>query len=146
MQRKSSSSSIATVRARTGSRAQWATSLSCLGGGARAISLASLTRRDSRPPGSGAIDQDELAFMLRSLGQNPTEDELQKLIHDFDDGEPQRMAPLLAPRASRPSPTIWASLCAAARHCLPLQLAFPPRPCSLRFPLATRSLARRDDR
>jgi len=37
--------------------------------------------------GSGSIDSNELAFMLRALGQNPTEDELKELINKFDDGD-----------------------------------------------------------
>ena len=34
---------------------------------------------------SGSIDADELAFMLRSLGQNPTEQEIKDLIASVDE-------------------------------------------------------------
>ena len=37
--------------------------------------------------GSGSIDADELGVMLRSLGQNPTEQELHDLIESVDDGD-----------------------------------------------------------
>lgn len=37
--------------------------------------------------GSGSIDADELGMMLRSLGQNPTEEELKELIDSVDDGD-----------------------------------------------------------
>ena len=37
--------------------------------------------------GSGTIDAEELAFMLRSLGQNPTEEEVHELIASVDDGD-----------------------------------------------------------
>ena len=37
--------------------------------------------------GSGSIDADELGVMLRSLGQNPTEQELKDLIDSVDDGD-----------------------------------------------------------
>lgn len=37
--------------------------------------------------GSGSIDAEELGMMLRSLGQNPTEQELQELIESVDEGE-----------------------------------------------------------
>ena len=37
--------------------------------------------------GSGSIEADEIAFMLRSLGQNPTKEGVEKLIAQFDDGE-----------------------------------------------------------
>jgi len=37
--------------------------------------------------GSGSIDADELAFMLRSLGQNPTDEEVHAMILEYDDGE-----------------------------------------------------------
>ena len=84
---------------------------------------------DSCLSGSGAIDQDELAFMLRSLGQNPTEDELQKLIHEFDDGE--RAAPSSrGPALNVAVPTLsW--LPADVRHPV-VEAALR---CSLRCPL-----------
>jgi len=37
--------------------------------------------------GSGSIDADELGVMLRSLGQNPTDEEVQALIASVDDGD-----------------------------------------------------------
>ena len=37
--------------------------------------------------GSGSIDAEELGMMLRSLGQNPTEEELVALIESVDDGD-----------------------------------------------------------
>jgi len=37
--------------------------------------------------GSGSIDAEELGMMLRSLGQNPTEEELIELINSVDDGD-----------------------------------------------------------
>jgi len=37
--------------------------------------------------GSGSIDAEELGMMLRSLGQNPTEEELVELINSVDDGD-----------------------------------------------------------
>jgi len=37
--------------------------------------------------GSGSIDAEELGMMLRSLGQNPTEDELAALIDSVDGGD-----------------------------------------------------------
>ena len=37
--------------------------------------------------GSGSIDAEELGMMLRSLGQNPTEEELKDLIDSVDDGD-----------------------------------------------------------
>ena len=37
--------------------------------------------------GSGSIDAEELGMMLRSLGQNPTEEELIELINSVDEGE-----------------------------------------------------------
>ena len=37
--------------------------------------------------GSGSIDEEELATMLRSLGQNPTEEEVRDLIRSVDEGD-----------------------------------------------------------
>ena len=37
--------------------------------------------------GSGSIDAEELGMMLRSLGQNPTEEELKDLIDSVDEGD-----------------------------------------------------------
>jgi len=37
--------------------------------------------------GSGSIDAEELGMMLRSLGQNPTEEELNELIDSVDEGD-----------------------------------------------------------
>ena len=37
--------------------------------------------------GSGSIDAEELGMMLRSLGQNPTDEELHALIDSVDDGD-----------------------------------------------------------
>jgi len=37
--------------------------------------------------GSGSIDKDELGIMMRSLGQNPTDEELDALIFSVDDGD-----------------------------------------------------------
>lgn len=37
--------------------------------------------------GSGSIDAEELGMMLRSLGQNPSEEELIELINSVDDGD-----------------------------------------------------------
>ena len=37
--------------------------------------------------GSGSIDAEELGMMLRSLGQNPTEKELDELIDSVDEGD-----------------------------------------------------------
>lgn len=37
--------------------------------------------------GSGSIDAEELGMMLRSLGQNPSEEELKELIDSVDDGD-----------------------------------------------------------
>ena len=37
--------------------------------------------------GSGSIEADEIMFMLRSLGQNPTKEGVEALIARFDDGE-----------------------------------------------------------
>lgn len=37
--------------------------------------------------GSGSIDAEELGMMLRSLGQNPTDEELKELIDSVDDGD-----------------------------------------------------------
>ena len=37
--------------------------------------------------GSGSIDAEELGMMLRSLGQNPTDEELHELIDSVDDGD-----------------------------------------------------------
>merc|ERR1711988_1994165 len=37
--------------------------------------------------GSGSIDAEELGMMLRSLGQNPTDEELHELIDSVDEGE-----------------------------------------------------------
>mmetsp|Transcript_41237 Transcript_41237/g.102603 ORF Transcript_41237/g.102603 Transcript_41237/m.102603 type:complete len:154 (-) Transcript_41237:237-698(-) len=34
--------------------------------------------------GSGSIESDEIMFMLRALGQNPTKEMVQKLIAEFD--------------------------------------------------------------
>ena len=36
--------------------------------------------------GSGSIDREELGFMLKSLGQNPTEAELSKMMREADRG------------------------------------------------------------
>ena len=37
--------------------------------------------------GSGSIDAEELGMMLRSLGQNPTDEELRDLIDSVDEGD-----------------------------------------------------------
>lgn len=37
--------------------------------------------------GSGSIDAEELGMMLRSLGQNPSDEELKELIDSVDDGD-----------------------------------------------------------
>jgi len=37
--------------------------------------------------GSGSIDAEELGVMMRSLGQNPTDDELKELIDSVDSGD-----------------------------------------------------------
>ena len=42
---------------------------------------------DMDTDGSGSIDADELGVMMRSLGQNPTEDELKQLIKSVDEGD-----------------------------------------------------------
>ena len=34
--------------------------------------------------GSGTISNEELEVVMKSLGQNPTEDELQRMIHEVD--------------------------------------------------------------
>ena len=47
--------------------------------------------------GSGSIDAEELGMMLRSLGQNPTDEEIKELIASVDDedGDGQLQLPFL---------------------------------------------------
>jgi len=37
--------------------------------------------------GSGSIEQDEIMFMLRALGQNPTQENVRALIAEYDTGD-----------------------------------------------------------
>jgi Ca2+-binding EF-hand superfamily protein len=95
-------------KARTGREAKAKPSSSPVFSGKRSVAIPKWTVTDYKPPrkisdkelemarkmflemdrdGSGSIDAEELGMMLRSLGQNPTEEELIELIDSVDDGD-----------------------------------------------------------